>query len=90
MAIKNEMQIEYLHPNALNDYERQLRIPSKTQINKTIRLIEYCGFPQPIVIDAKNCIIIGWHFVEAARQLGIDSIPIVRADHLNHEQVRIL
>ena len=90
MAKKNSLQIDYLHPCELKDYQRQFRKPTDKQISKTMRLIEECGVTQPIVIDKKNTVVIGWHFVEAARQLDIDSIPVVRANHLSEEQIRIL
>ena len=88
--LSNKMQIEYLHPGKLKDHIRQLRTPTDQQIAKTIRLIEEFGIPQPVVIDQNNTIIIGWHFVEAARQMKLGDIPIIRADHLDEHQVRAL
>ena len=46
--------------------------------------------PQPIVVDKDNTIIIGWHLAEAARQMKLDTVPIIRADHLDEGQVRVL
>lgn len=88
--ISNKLQIEYLPVSALKDYHRQLRKPSKKQIRKTIRIIENCGLPLPVAIDKDNCIIIGGHLVEAARQLDMDEIPVIRTDYLDEKQVRIL
>lgn len=90
MVLKNELQIDYLHPDQLKVYHRQLRAPSKRQVQKTVRLIEDSGMLPPVVIDKENTIIIGLHFVEAARNLKLDSIPIIKADHLTDEQVRTL
>ncbi len=90
MTTTNEMQIEYLCINELLDYKRQLRKPKSKQIEKTINLIRECGVAQPIVIDKDNNVVIGWHFVEAARQMEIDTLPTVRVDHLSEGQVNLL
>ena len=89
MSKHNELQIEYLHPKKLKNYHRQLRIPKK-QIEKTKRMLEACGLVTPIIIDNDNTIIVGWHLAEAARQINMDAVPIIRASHLDESQVRIL
>ncbi len=86
---KNELQIEYPNPRDLKDYHRQLRKPNN-QILKTKRMIEACGLITPIIIDKDNTVIVGWHLAEAARQLDMDAVPVIRADHLDEKQVRIL
>lgn len=87
--IKNELQIEYLPPRELKDYHRQLRKPNN-QIEKTKQMIEACGLVTPIVIDKDNTVVVGWHLAEAARQMNIESVPVIRADHLEEKQIRIL
>lgn len=64
-----KMEIQYLDPCSLKDYERQFRKPNKNQIIKSQRLLEEFGFPIPAVIDDNLTIVIGWHLVQAARQL---------------------
>lgn len=86
----NKMQIEYLRLDQLNDYHRQLRTYSKQTINKTIRLIQDCGFAVPIAIDADNTVVIGQHFVTAARQIKLEAVPAVCIDHLTERQIRTL
>lgn len=90
MSISNKLQIEYLCPKLLKDYKHQLRKPTKKQIEKTKTLIEACSLVTPIVIDKENTIVIGWHLAEAARQLNVDAVPIIRADHLDESQIKIL
>lgn len=89
MSKHNELQIEYLHPKKLKDYHRQLRIPKK-QIEKTKRMLKACGLVTPIIIDNDNTIIVGWHLAEAARQINMDAVPVIRANHLDETQVRVL
>lgn len=90
MSISNELQIEYLCPKLLKDYDRQLRKPKKKQIEKTKRLIETCTLVTPVVINKDNTIVIGGHLAEAARQLNIEAVPVIRAGHLDENQIKIL
>lgn len=89
MAIKNHLQIEYLHPSKLKDYRRQLR-KLKKQIEKTKRLVGIIGVVIPIIIDKDDTIVVGAHLAEAARQLSMDAVPVIRVSHLNDEKIRIL
>lgn len=86
---ENKIQIKYLSPKELKDYHRQLRVPKK-QIEKTKRLLRSYEIITPIIIDNDNTIVVGWHLAEAARQLDIDTVPTVRINHLDEDQIRIL
>lgn len=87
---KNTLQIDYLRLDQLQDYDRQLRTYNKATIEKTIRLIQDCGLPIPIAIDADHVVVIGQHFVTAARQMKLEAVPVVRMDHLTKRQIRTL
>lgn len=89
MSPKNTLQIEYLPPEKLKNYHRQLR-KSKKQIKKTVRMIETCGLITPIVVDKNKTVVVGLHLFEAARQLKMETVPVIQADHLDDQQVRIL
>ncbi len=90
MDISNEMQIEYLPVSDVKDYKRKLRISNPKQIEKMINLIRECGIVQPIVIDKDNCVVLGWLIVEAARQMRVDTIPTVKAEHLSEGHIQLL
>jgi DNA modification methylase len=90
MSLPNELQIEYLSPHELNDYNRELRTIPETQITKSENLIQECGLSFPIPIGKENVVLHGQHFVEAARRMGIEQIPVIRHEHLSEEQERIL
>ncbi|PCJ96238.1 MAG: DNA methylase N-4 [Zetaproteobacteria bacterium] len=89
MSRHNQLQMEYLNPRELKDPVRQLRKPTDQQIPKTKRIIDEGGI-LPIIIDTNNYIIAGWHMAEAARQMKIESVPVIRFDHLTKDQVRTL
>lgn len=88
--ISNHLQVEYLRPELLRNYHRQLRIPSKKQIEKTKRMIRECGFMPPVIVDSDNCIVIGSHIGLAAKDMGLEVIPVICAGHLTDAQIQIL
>lgn len=88
--LPNDMQIEYLPPRELNDYHRELRTIPEAQITKSEKLIQECGFPLPVLINKEQVILHGQPFVEAARRMGIEQIPVIRHEHLSEEQARAL
>lgn len=91
MTISNTLSIEYLDPGSLKDYKRQLRKPSKNQVQKTIRFIQASGGVQiPIVIDEKNTIVVGHHWAVAAREAGLTSVPVTRLSGLDEQRLAVL
>ncbi len=91
MSKKNSLQIDYLHPRELTYYKRELRTIPEKQISKAQKLLQECGcFPLPIPIGKNNIVIHGQVFVEAARRMGMDAIPVVRFENLNEEQERLI
>lgn len=56
-------------------------------VDKVAKSIEQFGFQQPIVVDKNMVIIVGHTRYEAAKELGLETIPVVVADMLSAEQV---
>ncbi len=82
------MQIEQLAITALRPYERNSRTHSKDQINKVAASIKEFGFTNPVLIADDNTIIAGHGRVEAAKQLGLETVPVLRLAHLTPEQIK--
>lgn len=64
------------------------RTHSKKQIRQIARSIAEFGFNNPILVDRTNTIIAGHGRVEAARTLGMTSLPTIRLEDLSPAQVR--
>lgn len=90
IELKNSMIVEYLPLKDIPEPLRRLRKPGKKQSIKTIRLIEACGWPIPVVLDSNKQVIIGQFLVDAARQMNMEDIPVIIAGHLGEEQVKVL
>ncbi len=84
----SELFIYYLSPADLQAYDRNARTHSKKQIRKIADSIQKFGFNNPVLIDDENRIIAGHGRVEAAKQLGLDLIPVIRLGHLTEDEMR--
>lgn len=72
----------------LKPAERNARTHSKAQIKQIADSIEQFGFTNPVLVDAKDRLIAGHGRVEAAKILGLETIPTLCLDHLSEDQVR--
>ena len=64
------------------------RIHSRQQIRAIARSIESFGFNAPILVDRDNRIVAGHGRFEAAKLLQLQSVPVIRLDHLSEAQAR--
>ena len=86
---KAELNIEYLPVADLKPYEKNTRHHEEHDIDQIARSIEKYGFSDPIGIWGKQNIIVEGHGrVLAAKKLGLDTVPVIRLDHLTDEQRR--
>lgn len=81
-------QIEYLSLHSIKPAERNARTHSKKQIRQIAKSIERFGPICPIIVDEQNRIVAGHGRFEAAKQLGIDSFPIIRLENMNEVEIR--
>src|SRR5882672_160904 len=82
------MNVEYTSIQELKPYVGNARTHSKRQIRQIAASIDKFGFCNPVLIDDEKQIIAGHGRVEAAKLLGIDSVPTVRLSHLSEAQKR--
>ena len=81
----NEIKIEEIKP-----YEKNAKRHPESQVNSIVKSIEQFGFKQPIVLDKNNEIVIGHGRFEAAKLLGMKTVPCIMADDLSEEQIKAL
>src|SRR5215207_8612573 len=84
----SHMAIEPMSVGNLRPYAKNARTHSKKQIKQIARSIERFGFTNPGLISDENEIIAGHGRVQAAKLLGIESVPTLRLSHLNAAQRR--
>lgn len=85
-----ELRIEYIDPDKLTPYENNAKQHPDEQVEHIANSIREFGFRQPIVVDADNVVVIGHGRLLAAKKLGLETVPVVRADDLTDEQIKAL
>lgn len=85
-----KMQIEYIPVDCIQPYERNAKKHPPEQVEQIANSIREFGFKQPLVVDAKNVLVIGHGRLMAAKLLEMVEVPCVRADDLTPEQIKAL
>ena len=86
MNITKAKNIELLPLDALTPYDKNARLHTRVQIEKIAKSIAAFGFNNPILIDSDQGIIAGHGRLEAAKLLELESVPVIRLDHLNEKE----
>lgn len=84
------MNVRFMRTEELIPYERNQKKHDEKQIRNVANSIKRFGWQQPIVIDAKSVIVIGHCRWEAAKMLGLETVPVVCADNLTEDEIREL
>jgi DNA modification methylase len=79
----NERKIVDLAPSPNNP-----RVHSPRQIQQIARSIATFGFNAPVLIDRHDRLVAGHGRVEAAKSLGLDTVPTIRLDHLSAAEAK--
>lgn len=88
MQKNKNMKIEYINTNDLIPYANNAKIHDEIQIEQIKQSIKSYGFNDPVAIWKNNEIIEGHGRVLAAKDLGIEQIPIIRLENLSDKQRR--
>lgn len=81
-----ELKIEYIDIEDLKPYLNNAKIHTSIQIEQIKKSIEEFGMNDPIAVWKENEIIEGHGRLIALKELGYNTVPIVRLDHLTDEQ----
>lgn len=80
------MKVEQAAIESLIPYQFNNKIHTATQVDRIANSISQFGFNQPIVIDEQNIVLVGHGRLEAAKKLGLKTVPIVRKTDLTEAQ----
>lgn len=83
------MQIIHMPINELVRYKNNPR-KNADAVDYVAESIQKFGFKVPIIIDRNNVIVAGDTRYQAAKKLGLEAIPCVKADDLTDEQIKAL
>jgi ParB-like nuclease domain len=77
------LKVDRLEPDSSNP-----RRHGREQVAAIARSIETFGFTAPILIDGKNRIVAGHGRLEAAKRLRLETVPVIRLEHLTEAQAK--
>ncbi|MFN0149947.1 MAG: site-specific DNA-methyltransferase [bacterium] len=81
-------QIQHWPIEKLRPYDRNPRTHSRAQVQKIAKSIREYGFTNPILVASDAGIIAGHGRLEAAKLLGLTSVPVIELSHLSPAQRR--
>lgn len=84
----DEVKLGTIEVARLVPYEKNSRVHTTAQVEQIAASIKEFGFLAPIVIDASDGIIAGHGRIQAAKLLGIEKVPFIRAESLTSAQRR--
>jgi DNA modification methylase len=82
------LKLEYRVTAQLKPYDRNARKHSKKQVRQIADSITKFGFNSPILLTSANEVIAGHGRLEAAKLLGMETVPTVCIDHLSEMERR--
>ncbi len=80
-------RIEQVPVSSLKPYARNARTHSPKQISQIAASMSSFGFVNPVLVTAEFEIIAGHGRVEAAKQLGMHQVPVLRIEGLTEAQM---
>ena len=81
------MEILNLKLEEIKPYEKNPR-NNDNAVDAVANSIREFGFKVPIIIDKDNVIVAGHTRYKASLKLGLKTVPCIKADDLNEEQIR--
>jgi len=76
-------EVKYVSIDTLRPSKTNARVHSKKQLKQIARSIQRYGFNAPVLVGDDGEIIAGHGRVEAAKLLGLDTVPTICLAHLN-------
>jgi len=83
------LRVEYLTPSQLKPARRELRRRTRQHVQRIARSMSEFGCLVPIIVDAGLQIVAGQTRLDAAKLLGLTSVPVIRVEHLTDAQLRL-
>jgi ParB-like chromosome segregation protein Spo0J len=83
-----QITLDYLAPGQIKPRLRRYRHHSPRQMALLEASLKERGCIEPVLVDSENRIVCGEAVVAAALSIGLNRIPVVRADHLTDAQLR--
>jgi DNA modification methylase len=84
------LEVVYKAPGDLTPDPRNARTHSKKQVAQIVQSISAFGFTNPILTDPEGNLIAGHGRLRAAKDMGLEKVPVITLDGLTEPQKRAL
>jgi len=84
------LRIEPYPVDALKSHVRKLRKSDPAHVREIANSVSTLGFNVPLLVGKDNVVVDGDSRLEAAKLLGLSSVPCIRVDHLDETEQRLL
>ncbi len=84
-----ETSLEFITPDLIKERPRAWRTHSAEQLKSAIASVRQYGIVQPVLLDSQNQIVCGTLILDAAKELRLNTIPIIRVDRLTDDELRL-
>lgn len=84
----DNLKIEYIDPKLLVPDPENAKEHTDEQVDQIVRSMESFGMNDPIGVWKDNLIVEGHGRLMAALQIGMETVPIIRLDHLTDQERR--
>ncbi|MEL1251184.1 site-specific DNA-methyltransferase [Aurantiacibacter gilvus] len=84
------LQVTYKAPASLTPDPRNARTHSKRQVAQIVQSIRAFGFTNPILADPEGNLIAGHGRLRAAKEIGLDEVPVITLAGLTEAQKKAL
>lgn len=81
-----DLKIENIPTNSIKNYKNTPKIHKNKQVQQILNSISELIFNNPILVDENNEIIAEHGRLLAAKQLRVDTVPVIKLLHLNEAQ----
>lgn len=88
LTVAMAKRIELWPVDRLVPYAKNSRLHNDAQVAQIASSITEFGFTNPILVDSSDGIVAGHGRLAAARELGLQTVPVVVLDHLTDRQRR--
>ena len=83
----DRLKVQEMPIEEIREYDGNARKNEKA-VEAVAKSIQAYGFKNPIIVDRNKVIIAGHTRLKAARAIGMEKVPVIKADDLTEEQVK--
>lgn len=84
------LKIVQRETDVLKPASRRVRKDNAAQLERMVRIIQTVGICAPILIDGKGRVIDGHVILDAAKELGLRTVPCIPIEHLDESEIEYL